>query len=112
MLQGDPFDTSVLLWTRAVPLATSSGVLPDVSVPVCIAYEISTTSDFSGSPLDQGEAFTSYDVDWTVKVEAGNLQPDSKYFYRFSDCVTKSTSPVGATRTIASPDSESCPQFI
>ncbi|KAF8959022.1 PhoD-like phosphatase-domain-containing protein [Flammula alnicola] len=98
---GDPFDTSVLLWTRAVPIASSSGALPDQSVPVCVAYKIGTAADLSGKIIDSGEAFTSYDVDWTVKVEATGLKADSKYFYQFSDCATKATSPIGSTRTIA-----------
>ncbi|PPR03538.1 hypothetical protein CVT24_007024 [Panaeolus cyanescens] len=99
---GDPYDTTVLLWTRAVP-TSPSGAEPDQSVPVCVAYEVSKESSFSGHPVDSGEAFTSYDVDFTVKVEAKNLQPDTTYFYRFSDCATKATSPIGSTRTIAHP---------
>ncbi|GLB35018.1 putative phoD-like phosphatase, N-terminal domain [Lyophyllum shimeji] len=78
---GDPFDTSVLLWTRAVPVSPAgSTTLPDQSVPVCISYKITTSSDLSGNAVDSGSAFTSYDVDWTVK------------------------SLVGKTRTIPSPD--------
>lgn len=87
-----------------MPIA-ADGVLPDQSVPVCVAFKIGETADLTKKIVDSGEAFTSYDVDWTVKVEATGLQPDTKYFYQFSDCVTKSTSPVGATRTIASANS-------
>lgn len=104
-LKGDPWDTSVLLWTRAVPIA-SNGALPDVSVPLCVSFKIGTSSDLTGKVVDQGEAFTSYDVDWTVKVEAKGLRPDTKYFYQFSDCVTKAASPIGSTRTIPSANSE------
>ncbi|KAL4265206.1 PhoD-like phosphatase metallophosphatase domain-containing protein [Pleurotus pulmonarius] len=100
---GDPFDTSVLLWTRAVP-ASSTGALPDQSVPVCVSFKISTSNTLS-PVIDSGEAFTSYDVDFTVKVEATGLKPDTKYFFQFSDCTNAETvSPVGATRTFASPD--------
>lgn len=103
---GDPFDTSVLLWTRAVPVSPAgSTTLPDQSVPACILYKITTSSDLSGKAVDSGSAFTSYDVDWTVKVEATGLQPDTKYFFQFSDCTKPSlTSPVGMTRTIPSPN--------
>ncbi|KDR81547.1 hypothetical protein GALMADRAFT_239562 [Galerina marginata CBS 339.88] len=100
---GDPFDTSVLLWTRAVP-TSPTGALPDQSVPVCLAFKIGTTADLTGKVVDSGEAFTSYDVDWTVKVEATGLHPDTKYFYQFSDCASTATSPVGMTRTIANAD--------
>lgn len=100
---GDPYDTSIILWTRAVPLPSSSGQLPDQSVPVCVSYQVFTSSDLSGKPVDSGDAFTSYDVDWTVKVEATKLRPDTRYFYRFNDCTNSSTvSPTGTTRTVAS----------
>ncbi|KAL0567932.1 hypothetical protein V5O48_014060 [Marasmius crinis-equi] len=103
---GDPFDTSVLLWTRAVPVSPSGTTsLPDQSVPACISYKVFTNQELSGDPVTSGEAFTSYDVDWTIKVEAKGLEPDTKYFYQFSDCANPSSvSPVGATRTLASPD--------
>ncbi|KAJ8516452.1 hypothetical protein ONZ45_g6227 [Pleurotus djamor] len=100
---GDPFDTSVLLWTRAVPVSTAPNT-PDQSIPVCLAFKISTSPTLAGRPVDSGEAFTSYDVDFTVKVEAKKLRPDTKYFFQFSDCTNpKSVSPIGATRTLPSP---------
>ncbi|KAJ8521657.1 hypothetical protein ONZ45_g1680 [Pleurotus djamor] len=100
---GDPFDTSVLLWTRAVPVS-ASGALPDQSVPVCISFKISTSSSLS-PVIDSGEAFTSYDVDFTLKFEATRLKPDTKYFFQFADCTNaESVSPLGTTRTLASPN--------
>jgi len=106
--QGDPFDTSVILWTRAVPLLTASGEGPDQSVPACVEYRLSTNSDLSGPIISQGEAYTSGAVDWTVKVEARGLKPDTQYFYRFSDCTNPSfASPIGTTRTIANSESGS-----
>ncbi|KAG6903199.1 hypothetical protein C0995_002742 [Termitomyces sp. Mi166 len=102
-LQGDPFDTSVLLWTRAEAISPAgSDALPDQSVPVCVSYKISTSPDLSGE-VDTGSAFTSYDVDWTLKVEATGLKPDTKYYFGFADCTNSSTtSPIGTTRTLAS----------
>ncbi|TFK42649.1 PhoD-like phosphatase-domain-containing protein [Crucibulum laeve] len=101
---GDPFDTSVILWTRAVPTSPDgTSELPDQSVPACLSFAVSTAADLSGKPIAHGQAFTSYDVDWTVKVEATGLRPDTKYFYQFSDCTNpKTISPIGTTRTIAS----------
>ncbi|EEB89616.1 hypothetical protein MPER_12265 [Moniliophthora perniciosa FA553] len=103
---GDPFNTSVLLWTRAVPVSPDgTNELPDQSIPACLSFKISSNSDLSGAPLDTGEVFTSYDVDWTAKVEANGLTPDTKYFFQFSDCANPSiVSPIGATRTLPSPD--------
>ncbi|KAH9901602.1 PhoD-like phosphatase-domain-containing protein [Cubamyces lactineus] len=99
---GDPFDDSVLLWTRAVPIGSA---LPDQSIPVCVSFKIFSNEKLSGRPVDSGEAFTSYDVDFTLKVEAKNLKPDTSYWFQFADCTNpKTTSPVGTTRTISSPN--------
>lgn len=49
-------------------------------------------------------------MDFTLKVEATNLKPDTKYWFQFADCTNpKTVSPVGATRTISTPDSEQAP---
>ncbi|TCD61811.1 hypothetical protein EIP91_007876 [Steccherinum ochraceum] len=102
---GDPDDSSILLWTRAVPIASSSGTVPDQSVPVCVSFKIFDNQKLSGRPVDSGEAFTSYDVDFTLKVEATGLKPDTKYWFQFADCINPTTvSPVGATRTLSHPD--------
>ncbi|KAJ6496607.1 PhoD-like phosphatase-domain-containing protein [Mycena vitilis] len=98
---GDPLDTSVLVWTRAFPL----GAGPDQSVPVCVSYKIFTTPGLEDKPVDSAQAFTTWDVDFTVKFEIFNLEPDTHYFYLFSDCTNESTrSPIGKTRTLPSPD--------
>ncbi|KAJ7774749.1 PhoD-like phosphatase-domain-containing protein [Mycena metata] len=98
---GDPLDTSVLIWTRAFPL----GAGPDQSVPVCVSYKIFTSPALPGRPIDSGEAFTTWDVDFTVKFEVSGLKQDSQYFYVFADCTNPATvSPVGRTRTLPSPD--------
>lgn len=104
---GDPLGDSVLLWTRAVPTSVVDGSapVPDQSVPVCVTYKVFDSPSFYGDPVSSGEAFTSYDVDFTVKVEATGLNPDTKYWYFFADCTkSASTSPVGVTRTISKPD--------
>ncbi|KAJ7273638.1 PhoD-like phosphatase-domain-containing protein [Mycena haematopus] len=98
---GDPLDTSVLIWTRASPLGTG----PDQSVPVCVQYKVFTSPALPSKPVNSAQAFTSYDVDFTVKFEVSNLKPDTQYFYVFSDCTNPNTiSPVGKTRTLPSPD--------
>ncbi|RDX56550.1 hypothetical protein OH76DRAFT_1426103 [Lentinus brumalis] len=101
-LHGDPFDTSVLLWTRAVPIGAE---LPDQSIPVCVTFKIFNNAKLSGKPIDSGSAFTSYDVDFTLKVEAKKLKPDTHYWFQFADCTNPQTlSPVGTTRTISEPN--------
>ncbi|CEL57858.1 Alkaline phosphatase D OS=Bacillus subtilis (strain 168) GN=phoD PE=1 SV=3 [Rhizoctonia solani AG-1 IB] len=96
---GDPLDTSVLLWTRAYPKGTE----PDQSIPVCVRYQVYDNEQLKGQVVTKGSAFTSWDVDFTVKVEVRNLKPDTWYWYTFNDCANPSVvSPVGRTRTIAS----------
>ncbi|KAF7760933.1 hypothetical protein Agabi119p4_10342 [Agaricus bisporus var. burnettii] len=101
---GDPLDSSIILWTRAEPLPDGNGQLPPANVPVCVSFKIATSDDFR-HPVDTGDVFTTYDVDFTVKVEATRLRPDTKYFYQFADCTNaKTVSPTGATRTLSSPN--------
>ncbi|KAJ7063224.1 PhoD-like phosphatase-domain-containing protein [Mycena amicta] len=98
---GDPFDTSVLIWTRAFPLGTG----PDQSVPVCVEYSMFSSPSTKGPPIKTDQGFTSWDVDFTVKFEVAGLKPDTQYFYVFADCTNPSTiSPVGRTRTLPSPN--------
>ncbi|KAI0341784.1 hypothetical protein BDW22DRAFT_1346074 [Trametopsis cervina] len=98
---GDPLDTSVLLWTRAFPINGT----PDQSVPVCVSFKIFDNPNLSGRPIDSDEAFTSWDVDFTVKFEATGLKADTRYWYQFADCTNpKSTSVIGATRTLPNPN--------
>ncbi|KAF8902073.1 PhoD-like protein [Gymnopilus junonius] len=84
---GDPFDTSVLLWTRAVPIAATDSALPDQSVPVCVAFKIGETADLTKRIVDSGEAFTSYDVDWTVKPA---LNTSAEIFIHLGDYIYES----------------------
>ena len=76
-------------------------------MPICVSYAIYADQELEGEPLSSGDAFTSYDVDWTVKVEATGLKPDTIYYYRFADCTNSETvSDTGRTRTLSSSDSE------
>ncbi|KZV99770.1 hypothetical protein EXIGLDRAFT_762419 [Exidia glandulosa HHB12029] len=100
---GDPFSSSVLLWTRAAPVTGTAH--PDQSVPICVSFSVWDNEALTGEPVDSGDAFTSWDVDFTVKVEASGLTPDTWYWYWFADCTNASTtSPLGRTRTFASPN--------
>ncbi|KAF4866547.1 Alkaline phosphatase D [Colletotrichum siamense] len=120
---GDPYDDSVILWTRVAPNmdndksnVTVSGYVPlyDHSTdnyvqksdsPVCIDWKIAT-DDKLATVVDSGTAYTSSDVDFTVKVEAKKLAPYTVYYYQFSVCNSNNTSPVGRTKTIPSKDAK------
>lgn len=82
---GDPYADSVILWTRAAPTddndksnVTVSGDVPlfnhetETYVkasdhPACIEWKIATDKCLS-HVVDSGVAYTSSDIDWTVKV--------------------------------------------
>jgi alkaline phosphatase D len=78
---GDPWDHSVLLWTRAVPLDVATR-----DVPVCLTYEVKTGANMTGVQVSKGVLYSSYDVDLTHKVEAKGLSPSTFYYYQFA-CV-------------------------
>lgn len=80
---GDPYADSVILWTRLAPTADSvaSDLVPDGVVPIyddpegakpsakaaCVEFKIATDSNLK-NVADQGRAYTTSDVDYTVKV--------------------------------------------
>lgn len=66
---------------------------------ICLRYEVSQNQDFS-KLVDHNYAWTSSDVDYTLKVETIGLQAKTEYYYRFSTCHDhKQTSPVGKLKT-------------
>ncbi|EJU00869.1 hypothetical protein DACRYDRAFT_80307 [Dacryopinax primogenitus] len=92
---GDPDGESFLIWTRAFPAQVAA-----VDVPVCVSYAVYTTPHASGPPVLKGTAYTSYDVDFTVKVEAKALYALSLYYYQFANCAKpEEKSPIGRGRT-------------
>ncbi|KAI1089946.1 PhoD-like phosphatase-domain-containing protein [Rostrohypoxylon terebratum] len=120
---GDPYDDSVILWTRAAPSSdnnksnvTVSGYVPlyDHSTeeyvvksnsPVCVDWKISASKSFN-HVVDSGRAYTSSDIDYTVKVEAKKLKPSATYYYQFNVCNSNNSSPIGRTKTIPSANDE------
>jgi hypothetical protein len=96
---GDPFEDSVILWTRAYPTDAFR-----VDVPVCVKWAIYTNAEASGEPVNKNFAYTSVDVDFTVKVEARDLQPYTQYFYQFTNCAGEGQSPIGRTKTAPAKD--------
>lgn len=111
---GDPYPNAVILWTRIAPMvadvndnSTDSGYVPlyyhgpNVSVstaPVCVQFKVARTADFAHVE-SSGTAYTSSDIDYTVKVEASNLTAFTRYYYQFNVCGSNNTSPLGRTKT-------------
>jgi len=86
---GDPLGDRVILWTR---------VTPERAGDVWVDWEIATDEAF-GDIVNRGGGLTRAGVDYTVKVDAGDLEPGSSYYYRF--LTGDKVSAVGRTRTAA-----------
>ena len=71
--------------------------------PVCVNWKISANEDLTKS-VGSGTAYTSSDVDYTLKVEAKHLQPYTTYYYQFQVCGTSTKSMVGRTKTAPHPN--------
>lgn len=84
---GDPLTDAVVLWTRFEPADGARGA---------IGWEVSEYEDFR-SLSASGTATAVARHDWCVKVDAGGLRPDGRYFYRFLS--RSGPSPTGRTRT-------------
>ncbi|KAH8597788.1 PhoD-like phosphatase [Bisporella sp. PMI_857] len=118
---GDPYEDSVILWTRVAPTSdndksniTVTGYVPlydhsneeyvsKSNAPVCVDWKISESDSFD-HPVNSGTAYTSSDVDYTVKVEAKKLESFTTYYYQFSVCNSANKSPIGRTKTIPCKD--------
>lgn len=96
---GDPYATSVILWTRIAPSSddvndntTVTGYAPlfnpvpifsgnetgkPSKAPVCVNIKVSKDSKFSSAAFS-GTAYTSSDVDYTVKVNVPTTERDLK----------------------------------
>ncbi len=84
---GDPDHTSVVLWTH---VTTDKPVVP-------VKWMMAKDPAFKAI-VKQGEASTSAERDYTVKVVADGLRAGETYFYRFETGGT--VSPVGKTKTL------------
>lgn len=85
---GDPMPNSVILWTRITPETQ----LPEIAV----SWEISEDKNFN-TLAGKGVFTTSKARDYTVKVDAQNLTPNTTYFYRFK--ALDAVSATGKTKT-------------
>ncbi|KAK6333742.1 hypothetical protein TWF730_003925 [Orbilia blumenaviensis] len=114
---GDPYATSVILWTRAAPMMDSvnddGGVTglspmywhgPEVTstAPVCVEWKVAKDKAMK-QVVSNGKAYTSSDIDFTVKVEATHLKPFTYYYYQFNICNSNVKSPIGRTKTAPRP---------
>jgi alkaline phosphatase D len=94
---GDPLVDRVMLWTRVTPRD------PRGSAPVEVRWRIGTDPAVT-SATTQGSARAVGERDFTVKVDAGGLEPGRPYYYVFESGGERS--PIGRTRTLPADDVE------
>lgn len=95
---GDPFEDSVLLWTRITAKERPSKDTIKVTYTVALDEEMKDI-------VQEGFALTSRAVDFTVKVIVDDLLPSSRYYYQFHSCNKRIVSIVGQTKTLPPSDS-------
>ena len=86
---GDPLTDRVMLWTRIT--------LDPVQSPVNVTWQIATDTLFT-AVIRNGAVTTDSSLDYTIKVDATGLQPNTWYYYRFNYDTLHSV--VGRTRTL------------
>jgi alkaline phosphatase D len=96
---GSPVTDSVVLWTRLLP---ARGELPEGGrTPLPVQWEVAHDEQFTRIARS-GETVALPQLAHSVHVEAGGLEPDRWYFYRFRSGAA--TSRTGRTRTLPAAD--------
>ncbi|KAJ6780407.1 hypothetical protein PWT90_02294 [Aphanocladium album] len=125
---GDPHPDSVILWTRVAPANESDA--SDAAVrgtarlyshetdkfvkadpnPICVEWTVAKSKCGANATdnvvVARGTAYTTSDIDYTVKVEAKGLQPLTKYYYQFKVCGSEKKSTWGRTKTAPREDDD------
>lgn len=86
---GDPLSDRVILWTR---------ISPQIDAPVSVKWRICEDADMQYE-VNSGTFTTDASRDYTVKVDADGLMPNTWYFYQFEAGNKKSV--IGRTKTAA-----------
>ena len=87
---GDPLPDRVILWTRVTAQSQDDAI-------DAIVWQVASDRQFK-SIKASGLASTSAVRDYTVKVDATGLVPNTRYFYRF--LLNGTESPIGSTKTL------------
>jgi alkaline phosphatase D len=87
---GDPTPTRVVIWTRRTP--------GDDATQYLLGWQVATDLNFA-NVVRQGQVNATAAADFTAKVDVGQLQPETTYYYRFYDYASEAVSIAGRTRT-------------
>jgi alkaline phosphatase D len=94
---GEPDPSSVVLWTRLAPVPLNAdGHGGMANADVVVDWQVASDELFT-TVVSSGSVTATYAAAHSVHVEAGGLNPDADYFYRFR--AQGHLSPVGRTRT-------------
>ena len=95
---GDATEDSIILWTRLAPeTLKADGGVPRINIPV--HWELSQDEAMSRI-VQQGEILASPVLAHSVHIDARGLEPNTKYWYRFT--AGSQNSPIGCTKTLPS----------
>ncbi len=99
---GDPTESSVILWTR-VSRTNFRDIHDDEQLSgiadANVSWRVATDESFT-NVVNSGSTTVGSETDFTLKVDAQNLQSNTKYFYQFT--VGPNSSVVGKTKTLPS----------
>jgi len=73
---GDPLQNQLIIWTKIEPSSDTNEQE--------VIWEMATDSTFK-TDFQKGNYRATAQSDFTVKIDVKNLQPNTTYFYRFSD---------------------------
>ena len=103
VISGDPQPDSVSLWTKVRPNGSDLLVgFGRAAAPVQVTWQVAADERFSEIAA-AGTVTTDASRDHSVKVTAGDLDPDRHWFYRF--IVDSAISATGRSRTAPAADS-------
>ncbi|MBD2434968.1 PhoD-like phosphatase N-terminal domain-containing protein [Fischerella sp. FACHB-380] len=95
---GEPYPTSIVLWTRLAPDSLNGGGMPQVNVP--IRWEVAT-DPYLKHIVAKGTEIAIPELAHSVRVVVEGLKPNTWYWYRFTS--GGEASPIGRTRTAPKP---------
>ena len=78
---------------------------PPSTPPICVHWAVAYDESMT-QVVNTGMAYTTSDVDYTIKIEATGLQPFTNYYYQFSVCGSDKKSIVSKTKTTPNPDDD------
>ncbi len=95
---GDPWPTSVVLWTRLAPNPLKEASLPPTNIP--IQWQVATDETMR-QVVAKGTVMATPELAHSVRVVVEGLRPGHWYWYQFKS--GREISPIGRTRTAPAP---------